>query len=480
MADAPVPPSPKPQAEVEAAIARLAQALGEAGAFTLPRVEVDAAGYHVVVPAHEQAHAQEVLRESTTDFDELLYWVFAGVTHRLAFTQAAPGPGRGGRRSAARGLRAPARTARAPRARDGGAARGGDPAHPRIRALPRCARSRMKTPAGRIDGARRAPRRTRRAPSPCRPISCTCAWSGACPRHTLTAYGEALARLEKLAGEAGVALERVQSAHVRRFAAQIHAGGLGPRSIALALSGWRGFYRWWAQQPGVQLAQNPVEGVRAPKAPRPLPKALPVDEAVVARRLRARAGRCRCARESRRGRGPRRARPRDRRDALRLRDAPVGELLGLDLRAGAASGGWIDAEDATAHVFGKGSKRRSVPIGAPALAALAAWLAHRPALAHGADDPAVFISRRGHRLSPNQLRARLKSQAERAGIATPVHPHMLRHSYASHLLQSSGDLRAVQELLGHASISTTQVYTKLDFQHLAKVYDAAHTRAKRK
>jgi integrase/recombinase XerC len=297
--------------------------------------------------------------------------------------------------------------------------------------------------------------------------------------HTLAAYGDALARLEKLAGGASVPLERVQAAHVRRFAAQLHAGGLGARSIALALSGWRGFYRWWAQQVDAQLAQNPVEGVRAPKAARPLPKALAVDEAVSLAAGAPSSG----AAEA----------PADPEEAAALaaRDHAIaellygcglrlGELLGLDLRAGAASAGWIDAEDATAHVFGKGSKRRSVPVGGPALAALAAWLAHRPALVRDAGEPAVFISRLGRRLSPNQLRARLKAQADRAGIATPVHPHMLRHSYASHLLQSSGDLRGVQELLGHASIATTQVYTRLDFQHLAKVYDAAHPRAKRK
>jgi integrase/recombinase XerC len=297
--------------------------------------------------------------------------------------------------------------------------------------------------------------------------------------HTLTAYGDALARLEKLATEAAVPLALVQTAHVRRFAAQLHAGGLGARSIALALSGWRGFYRWWAQQADARLAQNPVEGVRAPKAARPLPKALAVDQAV------SLAGAAPPA--------PANESPADPQEeaALAARDHAIaellygcglrlGELLGLDLRPGAASGGWIDADEGTAHVFGKGSKRRSVPVGAPALAALAGWLAHRPALARGGTEPAVFISRLGRRLSPNQLRARLRRQAELAGIATPVHPHMLRHSYASHLLQSSGDLRGVQELLGHASIATTQVYTRLDFQHLAKVYDAAHPRAKRK
>ena len=121
-----------------------------------------------------------------------------------------------------------------------------------------------------------------------------------------------------------------------------------------------------------------------------------------------------------------------------------------------------------------------MPVGGPALEALNTWLLHRPTLVAGLDGGALFVSRLGNRLSPNQLRSRLKAQGDRAGVATPVHPHMLRHSYASHLLQSSGDLRGVQELLGHASIATTQVYTRLDFQHLAKVYDAAHPRAKRK
>ncbi len=303
--------------------------------------------------------------------------------------------------------------------------------------------------------------------------------------HTLTAYGDALARLVKLADDAQRPLPKLESAHIRRFAAQLHGAGLGPRSIALTLSGWRGFYRWWALQPDAAgLAHNPVDGVRAPKAARPLPKALAVDEAVALAGLTTGAGgvAATSAGDESDAEG----------DALAARDHAIaellygcglrlGELLGLDLRAGAASAGWIDVEDATAHVFGKGSKRRSVPVGGPALEALQAWLLHRPALVAGAaDEPALFVSRLGRRLSPNQLRSRLKAQGDRAGVGTPVHPHMLRHSYASHLLQSSGDLRGVQELLGHASIATTQVYTRLDFQHLAKVYDSAHPRAKRK
>jgi integrase/recombinase XerC len=300
--------------------------------------------------------------------------------------------------------------------------------------------------------------------------------------HTLAAYADALDRLVALASAAGRALERLESAHVRRFAAQLHAGGLSPRSLALQLSGWRGFYRWWALQPRASLTQNPVEGVRAPKAPRPLPKALAVDEAVA---LATHPG-LSPANDSVDGTASELA------PALAARDHAIAELLygcglrlselrGLDLAPRPESAGWIDVPDATAHVLGKGAKRRSVPVGGPALQALAAYLALRGMLVKpGDDEPALFVSRLGQRLSANQLRDRLKAQAAAAGVATPVHPHMLRHSYASHLLQSSGDLRGVQELLGHASIATTQVYTRLDFQHLAKVYDAAHPRAKRK
>lgn len=298
--------------------------------------------------------------------------------------------------------------------------------------------------------------------------------------HTLTAYGDALARLEKLADDAQRPLHALQSAHIQRFAAQLHGAGLGARSIALTLSGWRGFYRWWSlQSDATSLKTNPVDGVRAPRAARPLPKALAVDEAVALASLAAQQGPDAADAGS------------PEAEALAARDHAIaellygcglrlGELLGLDLAAGAESAGWIDSDDGTAHVFGKGSKRRSVPVGGPALEALQTWLLHRPLLAGTPDGGALFVSRLGNRLSPNQLRARLKAQGDRAGVATPVHPHMLRHSYASHLLQSSGDLRGVQELLGHASIATTQVYTRLDFQHLAKVYDAAHPRAKRK
>jgi integrase/recombinase XerC len=156
----------------------------------------------------------------------------------------------------------------------------------------------------------------------------------------------------------------------------------------------------------------------------------------------------------------------------------VAELTGLDAVAGPVARGWVDLQAGEAHVLGKGAKRRTVPVGAKAVAALRHWLILRdPTGEHGA-QAALFIGRNGTRLTSQSIWQRLRQRSLQAGLATPVHPHMLRHSFASHLLQSSSDLRAVQELLGHASITTTQVYTRLDFQHLAKAYDAAHPRAK--
>ncbi len=283
---------------------------------------------------------------------------------------------------------------------------------------------------------------------------------------TLTLYREALQRLNAAAAAAGVELQAVQTQHVRRWMAQLHQRGLAPRSLALMLAAWRGLYRWWGEQQAV--GSNPVDGVRAPKAAKPLPKALSVDHAVALADHVLEGGNAALA-----------ARDHAMVELLYGCGLRVAELVGLDARAGRDAAGWIDAADATAHVLGKGSKRRSVPVGRAALVALAAWLGHRAPLAK-ADEAALFVSRGGTRLGASQVRSRLKALALQAGLPTHVHPHMLRHSFASHLLQSSGDLRAVQELLGHANIATTQVYTKLDFQHLAKVYDAAHPRAKRR
>ena len=282
-------------------------------------------------------------------------------------------------------------------------------------------------------------------------------------QRTVELYALDLAKLQANCRAAGVALTAVQNLHMRRWVAQMHGGGRSGRGIALILSGWRGFYTWLGRE-GL-VASNPVQDLRAPKAAKPLPKALSVDEAVQLAAFQGAEGedpalqaRDQCITELLYGCGLR-----------------IGELTGLDVAASSQASGWIDLQAAEAHVLGKGAKRRSVPVGSKALEALQAWLAVRGAWAKG--DTALFISQRGTRLTPQHIRVRLKQRSLQAGLATPVHPHMLRHSFASHVLQSSGDLRAVQELLGHANITTTQVYTRLDFQHLAKVYDAAHPRA---
>ena len=324
---------------------------------------------------------------------------------------------------------------------------------------------------------------------------------------TLTLYRDALARLRAAADADGVGLRDAQPHHVRRWMAGLRAHDLAPRTIALTLSAWRGLYRWWGRRG--EMDHNPLDGLRAPKAPKPLPKALSVDQAVALAdqggKPRAGGGDDKAVRAGGRDGAPRghghdgvlrgrghddalRGRAHD--DALRARDHAVvellygcglriGELVALDTGASSQSAGWIDRADRSAHVLGKGGKRRSVPVGGAAAAALERWLQQRASLARG-DEPALFVSQRGTRLSPSQGRARLAQLARAAGLPTHVHPHMLRHSFASHLLQSSGDLRAVQELLGHANIATTQIYTKLDHQHLARVYDAAHPRAKRR
>jgi len=287
--------------------------------------------------------------------------------------------------------------------------------------------------------------------------------------HTIAAYARDLSELSRLAGHSD--WPSLTHFDVRRFAAKLHAGGQSATSIARKLSGWRGFYAWLALQ--TPLAANPVEGVRAPRRAKRLPKALPVDDAV---RLM----------EANRHGHPEPAELCDRAmfELLYSSGLRVSELAALDVghvpaRAGmAASTGWLDLEAREVIVTGKGSKMRQVPVGGPALDAIKAWLAVRPPASDGSN--ALFLSARGARVSARVVQHRLKAHALKAGLPVHVHPHVLRHSFASHLLQSSGDLRAVQELLGHASITSTQIYTSLDFQHLAAVYDKAHPRAKTK
>ena len=279
---------------------------------------------------------------------------------------------------------------------------------------------------------------------------------------TLALYALDLHKLAGFAEQAGVDLLQVQHQHVRRWVAQMHGAGRSGRGIALILSGWRGFYVW-AGREGL-IASNPVLDVRAPRAAKPLPKALSVDDAVRFADFSAPAA------------DPwLQARDTAIVELLYGSGLRVAELVGLDLQASAQARGWVDMQAGEAHVLGKGAKRRSVPVGPKALLALQRWLALRgPA----PGNPALFLGRNGTRLGPQSVWQRLRGRSLQAGLPTPVHPHMLRHSFASHVLQSSGDLRAVQELLGHANISTTQVYTRLDFQHLAKAYDAAHPRAR--
>ena len=272
--------------------------------------------------------------------------------------------------------------------------------------------------------------------------------------HTTANYRRDIESLLRLsAGKAPAALSHHD---IRRAIALLHSRGLDGRSIARMLSAWRGLYNYLARDHGA--AQNPCIGIRAPKSARRLPKALSPDEA---KQLVEIAGDDAEAR-----------RDRAMLELFYSSGLRLAELTGLapeDVHFG----------DATVRVTGKGNKTRIVPVGSHALRALRDWLDARAAIA-GADAQALFVNARGRRLTPRFIQARVRARGLEQGIAAGVHPHMLRHSFASHVLQSSSDLRAVQEMLGHASISTTQVYTQLDFQHLARIYDAAHPRAKRK
>jgi integrase/recombinase XerC len=272
--------------------------------------------------------------------------------------------------------------------------------------------------------------------------------------HTLSAYGRDGRLLQDLAG--GRALAAITSHDIRRFVATLHGKGQAPRSLARILSSWRGFFTWLARHG--EVASNPCSGVKAPKAPRRLPQVLSPDDAVRLVSLEVDS--------------PMGARDRALFELAYSCGLRVSELTGLDCEM-------LDAKTGEVRVTGKGAKTRIVPVGAHALKAIAVWLPLRAPLAKPGEN-ALFVGASGRRVTPRDVQRRIKRWAAAAGIDVDVHPHMLRHSFASHVLQSSGDLRAVQEMLGHASIASTQVYTHLDFQHLAKVYDAAHPRAKRR
>lgn len=295
---------------------------------------------------------------------------------------------------------------------------------------------------------------------------------------TVALYTGDLQRLQALAQQEGITLAQVQAAHMRRWVAAMHSQGRSARGIALILSGWRGFYHWLVHSG--QLQHNPLDGVRAPKAAKPLPKALPVDTAVQLANFQQPVPPAHASTPSQAND----AAWREARDQLIVEllygsGLRVGELVGLDAQPSPQAQGWLDLDDAQAYVLGKGSKRRSVPLSRMAVLKARQWLAVRAHITAAARTPALLIGRNGTRLTAQAIWQQLRKRSQRAGLPVPVHPHMLRHSFASHLLQSSGDLRAVQELLGHANISTTQIYTRLDFQHLAQVYDATHPRAKR-
>lgn len=284
---------------------------------------------------------------------------------------------------------------------------------------------------------------------------------------TLANYARDLNMLTQMSAHIGVANPQDLAAHhIKQLVMQLHSDGQSPKSMARYLSSWRSMFAWLLHNH--KVASNPVVGVRAPKAAKNLPKALSVDDAVHLATSGAAGD-----------------------TALLLRDHAmiellyssglrVSEIVGLDAQPEPSSKGWVDWAQGDVHVLGKGNKPRIVPVGAPALAALQTWLKVREAVLGERVNAALFIGQNGTRLTARSVQSRLAKHAQSLGLAVHVHPHMLRHSFATHILQSSGDLRAVQELLGHASLAATQVYTGLDFQHLAKVYDAAHPRARKK
>ncbi len=275
--------------------------------------------------------------------------------------------------------------------------------------------------------------------------------------HTLTGYLRDVRKFQNWATHAGLAnLQQVDDQHIRQCLATLHRSGLAPASLGRWLASLRAFFNFAVRRKWI--ASNPATGISAPRGQRKLPKTLDVDQTG---QFVAVAGD----------------------DWFTCRDRAIVELLyssGLRLaELGALKLRDIDFSDGTVTVTGKGNKTRTVPVGKLAITALQRWLAHRAESAVP-DSDAIFINRTGGRLSHRSIQQRLHKLSVRQGMQGRVHPHMLRHSFASHLLESSGDLRAVQELLGHANLSTTQIYTHLDFQHLAKTYDSTHPRARRK
>jgi len=267
-------------------------------------------------------------------------------------------------------------------------------------------------------------------------------------------YQRDIEALIDLAGE--TPLDALQIHHIRRFVATLHGKGLSGKSLRRMLSAWRGFFDYLGRQS--QAKQNPCAGVRAPKSEKRLPSTLSPEAAIKLVEITDESTLA--------------CRDRAMFELLYSSGLRVSELTGLDVDS-------INFESGEVRVIGKGNKTRIVPVGKPALLAVDVWLKLRSTVA-SPHEKAIFVNHTGGRLSPRSVQTKIKQWALKQSIDTSVHPHMLRHSFASHVLQSSGDLRAVQEMLGHASITSTQVYTHLDFQHLAKVYDSAHPRAKKR
>ncbi|MHB8745981.1 MAG: tyrosine recombinase XerC [Gammaproteobacteria bacterium] len=275
--------------------------------------------------------------------------------------------------------------------------------------------------------------------------------------HTLSSYRRDLDALAAWCATQDITQWRVLDVHhLRAFSAARHRRGRSGRTLQRELSAARSFFNYLLRED--QLTHNPAHSVSAPRSPRALPHTLDADQ--IAHLLDFDSA------------APRALRDRAIMELFYSSGLRLAELVALDIPD-------IDLKDAIVRVTGKGRKTRDVPIGAQARSALARWLEVR-AISRGNDANALFTGPAGRRLQPRSVQQRLRHWALQRGLDTRVHPHLLRHSFASHLLESSGDLRAVQELLGHADISTTQIYTHLDFQHLAKIYDAAHPRAKRK
>lgn len=275
-------------------------------------------------------------------------------------------------------------------------------------------------------------------------------------QHTVKGYRRDLACLAQFCDRHGIGgWSELRMHHLRRYAAASHGGGLNPRSIQRRLSGARSFFRYLIREG--DLADNPASAVSAPRAPRRLPATLDVDQMGHLLEIG--------------GDDATSVRDRAMLELLYSSGLRLGELVALDL-------GDVDLDEGMARVTGKGRKTRLVPVGRKAREALRAWLKARSEMA-SIGEKAIFTGTRGARISPRSVQARVTYWARRSGLGQRVHPHLFRHSFATHLLESSGDLRSVQEMLGHANISTTQIYTHLDFQHLAQVYDKAHPRSRK-